>query len=273
MKEIAVRHRCWGFLVAVLSLPAARGDEAAVDLYGDPLPPGAVARLGTVRFRFAEPYVRSDIAFLPDNKTILTSDLTALQFWDADTGKMLRELRTEREVKGSALPQRFVLAPDGRRAAVTVRIEGKPHTAHIRVLDLASGKVVQTFAREGREISGKLAFSPDGKLLLSLGSTGFFRVEEVASGKELVQKKLPLLKAGKKKSGDAGGVSISPAGDLVAFRSDGKLCLWKWAEDDLREIPGAGEVSAVAFSPDDKRLAGVTDRSGVLRVWDTANGK
>lgn len=68
--------------------PAAPA-EARKDRYGDPLPPGALARLGTVRQRAPE----SHLAVTADGKEIiaLSRDLTVRRF-DAQTGK-LRSIR------------------------------------------------------------------------------------------------------------------------------------------------------------------------------------
>jgi RNA polymerase sigma factor (sigma-70 family) len=59
------------------------------DLHGDALPEGAVARLGTVRFRHGNGTAQ---AFTPDGKTLLScgGDRT-LRFWDAATGRLLGE--------------------------------------------------------------------------------------------------------------------------------------------------------------------------------------
>src|SRR6516164_7047423 len=83
-------------LISWLSLIAAGilvgfgpSDEArrpAVDLYGDPLPDGAVARLGTVRFR--QGHVG---AVSPDGKMLATSYGGVIRLVDCQTGKTLRQ--------------------------------------------------------------------------------------------------------------------------------------------------------------------------------------
>src|SRR5947209_2951062 len=54
------------------------------DLFGDPLPPGALFRLGTTRLR----HMASGVAWLPDRKTLVSAQ-AEICLWDADTGKLL----------------------------------------------------------------------------------------------------------------------------------------------------------------------------------------
>src|SRR5215831_6873747 len=59
------------------------GDKGGVDRYGDPLPSGAVVRLGTVRFRFS----CVATAFLADGKTVVSAEQGGgIKLWDARTG-------------------------------------------------------------------------------------------------------------------------------------------------------------------------------------------
>src|SRR5262249_15619218 len=62
-----------------------------VDRFGDQLPDGALARVGTVRFRSPSPKLqdRGDVVFLLDGKTIVSvhSSDSTVRFWDCATGK------------------------------------------------------------------------------------------------------------------------------------------------------------------------------------------
>src|SRR6185436_1125813 len=92
--------------------PTKESSAKKTDLYGDPLPPGAVARLGTTRFRHGGWYLKH-VAFLPDNETMVTvADGEAIVFWEAKSGKRLREIRTDpMGIQG------FALSRDGKQIA------------------------------------------------------------------------------------------------------------------------------------------------------------
>lgn len=56
---------------------AAKAEPAAkTDLYGDALPTGAVARMGSIRFRFGDV---KNVNFTSDSKTIITNDLYSIR--------------------------------------------------------------------------------------------------------------------------------------------------------------------------------------------------
>ncbi|HTF57467.1 MAG TPA: hypothetical protein VK661_09565, partial [Planctomycetota bacterium] len=65
-----------------------KAPEPKSDLYGDPLPPGAVARFGSLRFRHVEDVYA--FAFLPDGKTLMVVDYGFINWWDVATGKPVR---------------------------------------------------------------------------------------------------------------------------------------------------------------------------------------
>src|SRR5207237_3301704 len=69
-----------------------KDDQPIADCFGDPLPSGAIVRLGTVRLRRGS-QAQSDLAFTPDGNALVSARSNhVVQFWDAKTGKPLHQL-------------------------------------------------------------------------------------------------------------------------------------------------------------------------------------
>src|SRR5262245_44247001 len=99
------------WLYVVLTWEIVVGGARADDR-PDELPAGAVARLGSTRFR--HPGGINAMVLLPDGKAVLTAggDGT-VRVWDAATGKALRRFGAFRSTV-----QSIALSPDGKRLAV-----------------------------------------------------------------------------------------------------------------------------------------------------------
>ncbi len=81
----------------------------AVDQYGDPVPEGALARFGTVRFRdLAQP--TSQLIYAEGGKVLISAGMQffGICAWDADSGRPLYRLRAPRTVMTVAV------SPDGK---------------------------------------------------------------------------------------------------------------------------------------------------------------
>src|SRR5262245_59812139 len=81
------RTLCLFFMLA----PPTWAEPPRTDDHDDPLPPGAIARLGTIRLRHV---VRDGsgaacVAFSPDGKTLVSGGDVGLRAWDVATGKDL----------------------------------------------------------------------------------------------------------------------------------------------------------------------------------------
>jgi WD40 repeat protein len=281
--------------VALVGAHAA-AEAPAADRYGDPLPDGALARLGTVRLRHAAGVAQA--AFSPDGKMLASvGGDGALRFWDPATGKPGRVLQLERGGRGLAF------SPDGKAVAVAGGYFERPrlwdtasgkllrswaspefavlcvafspdgkllatgaHPAAVRLWDPVTGKEVCRLPEEDQTIHS-LAFSPDGKMLAAGGEWGLIRLFDVASRKEL-----RMIDAHR---GGVWSVAFSPDGKLLASGGrDDTARLWDPATGkELRTFPHReGAVCAVAFSPDGKLLA-VGGHGDKVRLWDTNSGE
>src|SRR5262249_42128544 len=136
----------------------------------DPLPPGAVARLGSIRFRPG--CTVESLAFAPDGRTVASGNGNGtISLWEAATGREIRVLRGHRDAVLSV-----AFSPDGKLLAS--RAGGVAYNDNSIVLwDLATGREVRRFGASGgavpRSFNGspprafRAALPPDRKNLVS----------------------------------------------------------------------------------------------------------
>lgn len=259
----------WALLAAGLSLaaalPGAFGDPKGpapvrTDQDSDPLPAGALARLGSSRLRHGQPvYV---VAFTPDGSALVSGGADGrIIFWEPGAGKELRRLNVPGPVRA------LVCSADGKHLFAGTALDGTVH-----MLEATTGKEVRRFQGRGAPVVS-LALSPDGKLLVSAGQDAVVRLWDVASGKE------PRQSTGLR---GALALTFSPDGKHFASAgTDDGVRLWEVGGAQLvrRFPPGSGtappaggRIQTIAFSPDGKaRATGGLTRP--VTLWDVATGK
>jgi WD40 repeat protein len=245
-----------GFALAAV----AAGAEPRTDLYGDPLPSGAVARMGTVRLRTG-PHV---LALSPDNKLLAVYDewKKRMVLWDLASGLPLRSVEGEVEGAGAA-----EFTPDGR---TLVHIcEGG-----LRAWNIGDGKLVRT-VRDPRPTGTRFFLSADAQTWACSTPPERVPVDEVTLGDTATGKALRTIVTG-------------PFDSLILSRDGGRLCLahpndvrvWETATGQLLDrVKGGQEFSAPAFSPDGKTVAffyvgrGGDMGPANLYLWEPGSGK
>jgi len=243
--------------------PRAENQPARTDRYGDPLPPGAVARLGTVRLRPGNA-VRL-VVCLADRKTFLSVasevDSMAVCTWKLSTGELLRRFE-----KPTRILRAIALSPDGKTLAAAERNRGG---SEFRVLlwDVATGKTAGELKEVGHVWA--LAFAPDGKGLATAGEDQTLRLWNPATGTELRRFRGAKEKWTRLAFASDGKVlaSVNVAGDLIQ--------LWDAATGEalraFKVVPGWERT--LAFSPDGKILAAASHDDKIVRLWDVRSGE
>jgi WD40 repeat protein len=251
---------------------------ARLDQHGDPLPAGAVARLGSDRWLHGE---IAAAGFLPDGKTVVTAaygDAT-IRFWEFPSGKEIRRITVPFATAAAALSK------DGKMIALC-DAGGDDDRAGIYVHDLASGQELKklTWTLQKRKNGGAgfprlpgvvaaLAFSPNGEHLALYENHDTVRLWDWAKDKQIQS-----FTSGVDRSifGRSYSITYSPDGKSIAVRtnSGGK---W-WDTTTGKEIRSIGEDSSkiAAFSPDGKTLAVIGYEKGdkyFIRLVDAATGK
>jgi WD40 repeat protein len=225
----------------------------------DPLPRGAIVRLGTARLRHPGAYA---IAVSPDGTSVASTDGITIRLWDASTGRHLRriEFPGDRPVILAAL----AFSPDGSILAAS-------NMESIYVLDVASGIIVRTMTGDSFLVH-QIIFHPDGRTLIANSSTKNLIVWDWTTG--LIDHLINVAEfEGNRITG-----ALSPDGKTLALHNDeseiylldsttGAIC-------GSCSVPRGG-AHVVKFSRDGATLYGTSFREGEhsevrteLLAWD-----
>jgi WD40 repeat protein len=236
-------------IVALAFVAPAFAQAPKLDLFGDPLPPGAFARMGTIRFR----HEASAVGFL-DERTVVSVG-ASIRTWDAATGKLLNEFRHPKLT--GALTE---ISANGKIAVTTHAPE-----RHL-VWDTQRGKLLREFtagiAEQGRLVSPEdliVCVCADGSRFAAYrDSVPAIRVWNTNSDDPPVRLEFPPERTFR-------CMAISPDGRLVAvvFRARGgaagaasRIVIWDVASaKELHSWSLKSTDSTIAFSPDATMLA------------------
>lgn len=223
---------------------------ARTDLHGDPLPPFALARLGTVRWRHRGMSVAT-LAFSRDGRTVFAAGggITAL---DVATGAV-------RWSAPDPSASHLALLPDGDRLA-TVGI-GSPFSLY----RAADGACLSTHALPATSLTA-VAVSHDGRTLFAGGFKPYGALLDPDGN---VRALLPVTDGMYLNSG-----TFSPDdATLVTTDVHDRVVLWSVADGQkLRALGGKDlQPNHTAFTPDGRRLV-VGTCTGQVVVFDVASG-
>jgi WD40 repeat protein len=194
------------------------------------------------------------VAVSPDGRRAISGDSAgAVCFWDLETGQRLRSLRQNAPVNCVAF------APGGQQALVG-------WGGALRWLDAATGK-----ERAGKQPVGgngshswKVAFSPDGRRVLSCMGEGVARLWDVESGRELFRLEIPDV---------AWSGAFFPGGRQVLCAGGGAMAVWDTASGkELRRFAEARGIWHAVLSGDGRRVLTAHGEKH-LGWWDAESGR
>jgi RNA polymerase sigma factor (sigma-70 family) len=249
----------------------------------------------------------ASLAYSPDGKTLASGeDDRLIHFWSVAAGNELRQTKASGLVKSIVFIDEQTLAwgdekgeihlvdgksgkelrrmvrheygvsdlcrsPDGKTLASVG--DGQDHAVHLWQIDTGKKLSPPPDAHQGRVES--VAFSPDGKTLVSAGGDATVRFWDPLTGKE-------RRRSGGKFGHMTHAVAFSPDGKTLVVAADGGQTLQFLEPTSGKELrliknPASGWFTSVAFSPDGKTLlAGGNRFDGQWRgffLWDATTGK
>ena len=204
------------------------------------------------------------VMYAPDGRTLVSMSYYdgTIRFWDAETAKPLKTITGHTGSFGRSV----AFSPDGQMLAHSGTGDNT-----IPIRDVQNGQLLRTIT-EHTDTVLSVAYSPDGRNLVSADWDGHIRIWDVATG--------ALLKTieGHKK----GVPSLFYSSDgttLISGSWDNTIRIWdvdtgqplKTIIANITALENDGDT-AISLSPDGGTMASATDEK-VIRLWDVHTGK
>jgi WD40 repeat protein len=163
---MSLRSLLVGLALVAGAIAAKAAEKSRTDLYGDPLPDGAVLRLGSARLKSDA----TQMFFTPDGRTLITCEGRTIRRWNAEDGSRISASFMPRPCWGP-----MALSPNGTRYAAG---DGEGGVA---VWDVFSGRQICDLPTGNCSFAD---FSPDGLTLATRQFGESIRLWDAHSGKE-----------------------------------------------------------------------------------------
>jgi WD40 repeat protein len=244
-----------------LCVAAGAGTAAgARDCFGDPLQDGALARLGTVRFRHGGQVTA--LALSPDGKTLASGNNSGtIRLWDPASSKEIGQLAAKNGVISLAF------SPDAKFLAAGTWF------GPVLLFDLASGRVLRELSNRHNTVNA-VAFAPDGKLLAAGSSAADGVILWDVPGGKQVRELVAANRRGPYSHVVGQSLAFAPDGQTLAQACQNQIRLWNTATGEVRHLPDKhrGLIHCLAFAPREPWLASAGEDKEVC-FWDWKAGK
>jgi WD40 repeat protein len=158
----------------------------------------------------------SGLAFTPDSKHLITSDLEfEFRKWDLASGK---ETAVRQAWNGLDTMSVVAVSADGKRFATSRT------STSIKLWDAGTGTHVNPLTTHGDAVAG-VAVSPDSRLVATVGYDGTLRVWQTTSGKQVCTRSAQRVNPRGMEYGSRRAVTFTPDGRGVIFDAAGVLTM------------------------------------------------
>jgi RNA polymerase sigma factor (sigma-70 family) len=272
--------------------PGPDQTAAAADVPPDPMPAGAVARMGSLRLR--HPGGVETLAFGLGGKVLVSAQSSAAHVWDARTGELLKSLGRRPDDEATETVVGAVgMSADGRTLTVEARrmLDKQSSVSRSFTWSLEDGgrelrdfRIRRDRTRRGR-FTGPHVFAPDGSAMaeVDLDQDVVWVWDKDGNPVAMLEGAVGTFSGPRRKA----PLAFAPDGKvLYTVLPDHTIKAWDVATKTAARSFGTGKPTplAVAVSADGTRLAtfgGTPPKEGpnwlrepeAVRVWNPATGE